>query len=170
MTTTKQHSKIKRGDILPCGGVVSSAMENGYYYRPKGRREKVWVATSPLRCAAVDLDAVAVEREAALAEREAFANRDMTEENAAAEEAKRQFAAEVARILAIAGVSSRDELMRPVPWAADYLPVEEVGELVVYNNTGETRGVWDRSAKEWVWSDQNNRGNRDDDGCGYGSN
>jgi hypothetical protein len=170
MTTTKQHSKIKRGDILPCGGVVSSAMENGYYYRPKGSREKVWVATSPLRCLAVDLDAVAVEREAALAEREAFANRDMTEENAAAEEAKRQFAAEVARILAIAGVSSRDELMGAVPWAAQYLPLEEAESLVVYNNTGETRGVWDRSAKAWVWSDQNNRGNRDDDGCGYGSN
>ena len=86
----------------------------------------------------------------------------MTLENAAAEKARQKFETEVARILALAGVFTHNELMGSVPWAAQYLPYEKGGDLVVFDNTGETRGVWDHATKAWVWVYQNNRGNRDD--------
>jgi antirestriction protein ArdC len=166
-----QTNQIKKGDTLPCGGVVSFVSSTGYYLTPKGGGSRQWVATQVAHPAGV-IDYAAVQREQAAAEaaREAFANRDMTKENAAADKAKQQSAIELARMLALAGVASHEELMGSVPWAAQYLPYEQNGELAIYNNTGETRGVWDHAAKSWVWKDQNNRGNRDDAGSGYAAN
>ena len=91
----------------------------------------------------------------------------MTIENALAEKAKAKSRLETSNMLAFAGVSSYEELMGSVPWAAQYLPLEIEGKLVIYNNTGETRGVWDHETKSWVWADQNNRGTREDVGSGY---
>ena len=116
----------------------------------------------------IDHAAIRRDQEAAILAREAYANRDMTAENALADIAKAESAMELARILALAGVSTHNELMGSVPWAAQYLPYEKGGDLVVFDNTGETRGVWDHATKAWVWVYQNNRGNRDDRGSGYG--
>jgi hypothetical protein len=163
--------KIKKGDTTPCGGVVSFVASTGYYFTPKGGGSRQWVATQDAKPTVV-IDYAALQREQAaqVAAREAYANRDMTAENALADIAKAASALELTRILALAGVASRDELMGSVPWAAQYLPLEIEGELVIYNNTGETRGVWDDETKNWVWADQNNRGTRQDVGSGYGSN
>ena len=164
--------KIKKGDTTPCGGVVTFVAGAGYYYTPKGGGSRQWVATATTATSAtvVDYDAIQREQAAQVAAREAYSNRDMTAENAAADEAKKKSAIELARMLAFAGVASRDELMGSVPWAAQYLPLEINGELVIYNNTGETRGVWNHEKKSWVWADQHNRGTREDVGSGYGSN
>ena len=160
---------MKTKQILPCGGVVTFISSTGYFFTPKGGGSRQWVATQAAKPAVViDYDAVQREQAAARSARDAHANRDMTAENAAAEKAKAQFAANVSRMLSLAGVTTHDELMGSVPWAAQYLPYEEGRELVIYSNTGETRGVWSHSAKLWVWADQNNRGTRNDAGSGYG--
>jgi len=160
--------KIKKGDTLPCGGVVSFVASTGYYFIPLGGGSRQWVAEQVAHPAVV-IDYAAIQREQAaqVAAREAYSSRDMTAENEAAAEAKKKSAVELARMLAIAGVSSREELMGSVPWAAQYLPLEIKGGLVIYNNTGETRGLWNHETKSWVWADQNNRGTREDVGSGY---
>ena len=117
---------------------------------------------------AIDHAAIRREQETAILAREAYANRDMTAENLAAEKAKEESRVELARMLALAGVSSRDELMGSVPWASTYLPLEIGDDLVIFTGCGETRGVWDYATKAWVSAYQNNRGDRDDAGSGYG--
>ena len=158
---------VNKGDKLPCGGVVCYVGPSAYQYRDsRGKRHTVELDVPR---PAIDWAAVRAAAAAEDAAREAYANRDMTAENAAAEESKRQFTAEVSRILAIAGVSTRDELMGSIPWASGYLPKQlPSGDLVAYDQTGETRGIWDKQAKAWTWAWQNNRGNLDDVGSGYG--
>ena len=118
--------------------------------------------------APIDYDAVEREQASLQAAREAYSNRDMTEENALADIAKEKSRFELARILSLAGVSTWEDLMGSVPWASTYLPLERGDDLVIFTSNGETRGVWDKFQKVWNWSDQNNRGNRDDVGSGYG--
>lgn len=161
---------IKKGDTLPCGGVVTFVASTGYYFTPKGGGSRQWVATQAKPAVVIDYVALHREQDAAFAAKDDFYTRDNTEAIAASEKARQEFDIEVARILALAGVSTHQELMGSVPWAAQYLPYEKNGELVIYNNTGETRGVWNHASKSWVWQWQNNRGTREDVGSSYGAN
>jgi len=161
-------NQIKKGDILPCGGVVTFVASTGYYFTPKSGKSRQWVSTQIKADVVVDYAAVQREQEEMVAARKSYSNRDMTLEYAEAEKAKAKHRQEIARILALAGVSTHEELMGSVPWAAQYIPYEVDGKLLVYNNTGETRGVWDHATKTWVWAEQNNRGTREDVGSGYG--
>lgn len=161
---------IKIGETTPCGGVVTFVSSTGYYFMPKGGKSRQWVSTQEKPAVVIDYAALQREQEEMVAARKAYSNRDMTQEYAEAEKAKAKFQNEVSRILELAGVTTHDEFMGSVPWAAQYLPYEQNGELVIYNNTGETRGVWNHETKNWVWADQNNRGTRQDVGSGYGSN
>lgn len=101
---------MKKGDILPCGGIVTFVSSVGYYFAPAGGGSRQWVQTQIRPAVVIDYVALNAEREAAALERK----RERTpEENAAA--AKAYAAWYAARLAQPSDIAKAEKLAENVP-------------------------------------------------------
>jgi hypothetical protein len=178
-TATDNHHKkmnqIKKGDILPCGGIVSYVGPRAYQYRD-ARGTRHTVETNPITAAEwAEMNESAAIRIAAEKNQEREWNRPLTATEIAASAAA-DAAAKIARnaermatgeiILAITGLTL-DEVASRHPDAIPPHVTVENGEIApIYAGAGNGH-VWNNLSKTWVFREG---GGGPDAGSGYGMN